>query len=46
MQAFRKYCLQGGFDDIGLTLRQAEKIKAFEATRLATKPWLAHTASV
>ena len=43
VQAFRKYCLQGGFDDIGLTLRQSDKIKAFEAERLATKPWLAHT---
>ena len=43
VQAFRKYCLLNGFDDIGLTLRQADKIKAFEAERLATKPWLAHT---
>ena len=41
--AFRKYCLLNGFDDIGLTLRHADKIKAFEAQRLATKPWLAHT---
>ena len=40
---FRKYCLQGGFDDIGLTLRHADKIRAFEAERLAKKPWLAHT---
>ena len=39
---FRKYCLLNGFDDIGLTLRHADKIKAFEAERLATKPWLAH----
>lgn len=38
---FRKYCLLNGFDDIGLTLRHADKIKAFEAERLATKPWLA-----
>jgi 3-isopropylmalate/(R)-2-methylmalate dehydratase small subunit len=44
VQAFRKYCLINGLDDIGLTLRHAEKIKAFEAERLATKPWLAHTA--
>jgi 3-isopropylmalate/(R)-2-methylmalate dehydratase small subunit len=44
VQAFRKYCLLNGLDDIGLTLRHAEKIKAFEAQRLATKPWLAHTA--
>ena len=43
VQAFRKYCLLNGFDDIGLTLRHAEKIKAFEAERLAKKPWLAHT---
>jgi 3-isopropylmalate/(R)-2-methylmalate dehydratase small subunit len=43
VQPFRKYCLLNGLDDIGLTLRQADKIKAFEAERLATKPWLAHT---
>lgn len=41
--AFRKYCLLNGFDDIGLTLRHTEKIAAFEAQRLAEKPWLAHT---
>jgi 3-isopropylmalate/(R)-2-methylmalate dehydratase small subunit len=44
VQAFRKFCLTNGLDDIGLTLRHADKIKAFEAERLATKPWLAHTA--
>jgi 3-isopropylmalate/(R)-2-methylmalate dehydratase small subunit len=44
VQAFRKYCLLNGFDDIGLTLRHAEKIRAFEAERLATKPWLAGAA--
>ncbi|MFT3777415.1 MAG: 3-isopropylmalate dehydratase small subunit [Ottowia sp.] len=43
VQPFRKYCLLGGFDDIGLTLRHRDKIKAFEANRLASKPWLAHT---
>jgi len=43
VQAFRKYCLLNGFDDIGLTLRHADKIKAFEAQRLAQKPWLALT---
>ncbi len=43
VQAFRKYCLLNGLDDIGLTLRHADKIKAFEAQRLAQKPWLAHT---
>ena len=43
VQPFRKFCLTNGFDDIGLTLRQSDKIKAFEAQRLAQKPWLAHT---
>jgi 3-isopropylmalate/(R)-2-methylmalate dehydratase small subunit len=43
VQAFRKFCLLNGFDDIGLTLRQSEKIKAFESERLAAKPWLANT---
>ncbi|HSH92222.1 MAG TPA: 3-isopropylmalate dehydratase small subunit [Ramlibacter sp.] len=43
VQPFRKFCLQNGLDDIGLTLQQSDKIKAFEAQRLATKPWLAHT---
>ena len=40
VQAFRKFCLLNGFDDIGLTLRHADKIKAFEAARMASKPWL------
>ena len=43
VQAFRKFCLQNGFDDIGLTLRQADKIRAFELERLAQKPWLARS---
>jgi 3-isopropylmalate/(R)-2-methylmalate dehydratase small subunit len=42
VQPFRKYCLLGGFDDIGLTLRHADKIGAFEAQRLAKMPWLGH----
>jgi 3-isopropylmalate/(R)-2-methylmalate dehydratase small subunit len=42
VQPFRKYCLVNGFDDIGLTLRHADKIRAFEAERLARQPWLAH----
>ena len=43
VQPFRKYCLLNGLDDIGLTLRHKDKIQAYEANRLATKPWLAHT---
>ena len=40
---FRKYCMVNGFDEIGLTLRHADRIRAFEAQRLAAKPWLART---
>ena len=40
VDAFRKYCLLNGFDDIGLTLRHADKIRAFEAERIAKQPWL------
>jgi 3-isopropylmalate/(R)-2-methylmalate dehydratase small subunit len=43
VQAFRKYCLLNGLDDIGLTMRHKDKIAAFEAARLATKPWLANS---
>jgi len=43
IQPFRKYCLLNGLDDIGLTLRHADRIRAFETQRLAQKPWLAHT---
>ncbi|HEX7637002.1 MAG TPA: 3-isopropylmalate dehydratase small subunit [Burkholderiaceae bacterium] len=42
VQPFRKYCLVNGLDDIGLTLRQADKIRVFEAERLARRPWLAN----
>jgi 3-isopropylmalate/(R)-2-methylmalate dehydratase small subunit len=44
VQPFRKYCMVNGFDDIGLTLRHADKIRAFEAERLARLPWLAQRA--
>jgi len=36
---FRKYCLLNGLDEIGLTLRHADKISAFEAQRKAQYPW-------
>ncbi|HMM84989.1 3-isopropylmalate dehydratase small subunit [Azohydromonas sp.] len=42
VQPFRKQCLLNGWDDIGLTLRHADKIRAFEAQRLARLPWLAN----
>jgi 3-isopropylmalate/(R)-2-methylmalate dehydratase small subunit len=39
---FRKYCLLNGLDDIGLTLRHADEIRAFEERHLARQPWLAN----
>jgi len=40
IDAFRKYCLLNGFDDIGLTMQHAEKIKAFEREYYDRQPWL------
>jgi 3-isopropylmalate/(R)-2-methylmalate dehydratase small subunit len=37
---FRKYCLYNGLDEIGLTLRHAEKIRDFEGHRKQDRPWL------
>lgn len=37
---FRKYCLLNGLDDIGLTLQQADDIRAYEARRRQEAPWL------
>jgi 3-isopropylmalate/(R)-2-methylmalate dehydratase small subunit len=36
---FRKYCLLNGLDEISLTLRHADKIRAFEEKRKAQYPW-------
>ena len=36
---FRKHCLLNGLDEIGLTLRHADKIRVFEAQRKARYPW-------
>lgn len=40
VDAFRKYCLLNGLDDIGLTLQHTEAIRAFEAQRRRAMPWL------
>jgi 3-isopropylmalate/(R)-2-methylmalate dehydratase small subunit len=40
IEPFRKECLIGGLDEIGLTLQHTEKIRAFEAARITAKPWL------
>ena len=40
VDAFRKQCLLNGWDDIGLTLREQDRIAAFEKTSAASQPWL------
>ena len=42
IEPFRKECLIGGLDEIGLTLQHTDKIRAYEAARIAAKPWLAN----
>ena len=37
---FRKHCLLEGLDDIGLTLQDADLIKAYESKRRDEAPWL------
>ncbi|KRW59519.1 3-isopropylmalate dehydratase small subunit [Pseudomonas sp. TTU2014-080ASC] len=40
IDAFRKHCLLNGLDDIGLTLQDADAIKAFEGQYQQSSPWL------
>ena len=40
VDAFRKHCLLNGLDDIGLTLKDTDSIKAFEAKAKVQSPWL------
>jgi 3-isopropylmalate/(R)-2-methylmalate dehydratase small subunit len=40
VDAHRRDCLLNGWDDIGLVLRHADAIRAYEARRLAEQPWL------
>jgi len=37
---FRRQCLLNGWDDIGLTLRDEDKITSYEARHKADAPWL------
>jgi 3-isopropylmalate/(R)-2-methylmalate dehydratase small subunit len=37
---FRKHCLLNGLDDIGLTLQDADAIRAYEEKRKQSAPWL------
>jgi len=40
IDSFRKYCLINGLDEVGLTLRHADEIRAFEERRRREQPWL------
>ncbi len=40
VDSFRRECLLNGWDDIGLTLRHADLIRAFEDKRRIEQPWL------
>jgi 3-isopropylmalate/(R)-2-methylmalate dehydratase small subunit len=40
IDAFRKDCLLRGLDEIGLTLQNADAIRAYEARRRENAPWL------
>ncbi|MBX2807599.1 MAG: 3-isopropylmalate dehydratase small subunit [Cellvibrionaceae bacterium] len=40
LDSFRRHCLLQGLDDIGLTLEDADAIRAYEHQRKQTAPWL------
>jgi len=40
IDAFRKECLLGGLDDIGLTMQKKRAIDAFEEEDLKRRPWV------
>ena len=40
IDAFRKYSLLNGLDEIGLTLKHSDKIRAFEEKHQVAQPWL------
>ncbi|GEN29294.1 3-isopropylmalate dehydratase small subunit [Halovibrio variabilis] len=40
IDAFRKHCLLEGLDDIGLTLKDEDAIRAFEQKHKTARPWL------
>ena len=37
---FRKHCLVEGLDDIGMTLKESDSVRAYEKRRVAEAPWL------
>ncbi|WP_421848523.1 3-isopropylmalate dehydratase small subunit [Novosphingobium sp.] len=44
IDAFRKHCLMGGLDEVGLTMARGDAISAYEAKASAERPFLVHPA--
>lgn len=42
---FRKQCLMGGLDEVGLTMARGEAIAGYEARRTQAEPWLVPAAA-
>ena len=40
VDAFKKHCLLNGLDDIGLTMKKAASIDAYETKAAAERPWV------
>ncbi len=40
VEGFRKECLLNGWDEIGLTMRHTDKVRAYEAARASREPWI------
>lgn len=40
IDSFRKHCLLGGLDEIGLTLDQADVIDSYEVKQVQDRPWI------
>ncbi len=40
VEAYRRQCLLEGLDDIGVSLKSADAIRAYEARTAASRPWL------
>jgi 3-isopropylmalate/(R)-2-methylmalate dehydratase small subunit len=37
---FRKHCMMNGLDEIGITLKSAERIRSFETALKVSRPWI------
>ena len=45
VEAFRKFCLLNGLDDIGLTMQKAGAVESWEHKQQLGQPWLWQQAS-